>query len=270
MRSEKIALVTGASSGFGQLTASLLTQSGFHVFGTSRRSISGGDGVEMLVLDVTSPTSVDACVRAVLTRCDRIDVLVNNAGQTHASIVEETPIETAMDVFATNFWGVVRVTNAFLPTMRRQQAGLIINVSSLAGLVGVPGQGFYAASKHALEGYSESLQTELRQFNIDVSLIEPGFFRTNLHHSMLEGGQHIPDYDAARARIETVLYDAMSQGGDPRVVAESIVSVARSRRPKLRCRVGGDATWVPRMRAFLPERWFMAGMRRRFHMPSSN
>ena len=185
MRSEKIALVTGASSGFGQLTASLLTQSGFHVFGTSRRSISGGDGVEMLALDVTSPTSVDACVRAVLTRCDRIDVLVNNAGQTHASMVEETPIETAMDVFATNFWGVVRVTNAFLPTMRRQQAGLIINVSSLAGLVGVPGQAFYAASKHALEGYSELLQTELRQFNIDVSLIEPGFFRTNLHHSML-------------------------------------------------------------------------------------
>jgi NAD(P)-dependent dehydrogenase (short-subunit alcohol dehydrogenase family) len=268
MRSEKIALVTGASSGFGQLTASLLTQGGFHVFGTSRKHISGSDGVDMLTLDVTSPTSVDACVRAVLARCDRIDVLVNNAGQTHASMVEETPIEAAMDVFATNFWGIVRMTNAFLPTMRRQRAGLIINVSSLAGLVGVPGQAFYAASKHALEGYSETLQTELRQFNIGVSLIEPGFFRTNLHHSMLRDGHHIPDYDSIRARIEAVLYRAMSEGGDPRVVAERITSVAQTRRPKLRYRVGVDATWVPRMRAFLPERWFMAGMRRRFGVES--
>jgi short-subunit dehydrogenase len=151
------------------------------------------------------------------------------------------------------------------PNVRSTQRGLIINVSSLAGLVGVPGQAFYAASKHALEGYSESLQTELRQFNIDVSLIEPGFFRTNLHHSMLGGGQHIPDYDAALAIIETVLTTRCPKAAI-RVVAESIVSVARSRRPKLRCRVGGDATWVPRMRAFLPERWFMAGMRRRFRV----
>lgn len=264
MQGQKVALVTGASSGFGRLTASLLAESGFYVFGTSRKHISSGDGVEMLSLDVTSQTSVDACVRTVLTRCDRIDVLVNNAGQTHASMVEETPIEAALDVFATNFWGVVRVTNAFLPTMRRQRAGLIINVSSLADLVGVPGQAFYAASKHTLEGYSETLQTELLRFNISVSLIEPGFFRTNLHHSMSRGGQHIPDYDAVRARIEAVLSQAISGGGDPRIVAERIVSVARSRRPKLRYRVGGDATWVPRFRTWLPERWFMAGMRRRF------
>ena len=153
MQIEKVALVTGASSGFGRLTASLLAESGFHVFGTSRKHTGHGDGVEMLALDVTSRDSVDACVRAVLTRGDRIDVLVNNAGRTHASMVEETPIETALDVFDTNFWGAVRVTNAFLPTMRRQRAGLIINVGSLAGLVGVPGQAFYAASKHALEGY---------------------------------------------------------------------------------------------------------------------
>jgi NAD(P)-dependent dehydrogenase (short-subunit alcohol dehydrogenase family) len=268
MRTEKIALVTGASSGFGQLTASLLAQSGFYVFGTSRKHISGHDGVEMLALDVTLPNSVDACVHVVLTRGDRIDVVVNNAGQTHASMAEETSIEAAMDVFATNFWGVVRVTNAFLPTMRKQRSGLIINVSSLAGLVGVPGQAFYAASKHALEGYTETLQAELRQFNISVSLIEPGFFRTNLHHSMRRDGRHIPDYDTVRARIEAVLYEAMSKGGDPQVVAERIVSVARRRRPKLRYPVGGDAMWVPRMKTFLPERWFLAGMRRRFRVDS--
>src|SRR6187399_447381 len=169
MRNQKVALVTGASSGFGELTARLLAQSGFKVFGTSRRSGAIGGGVEMLELDVTLQASVDACIQTVLTRSDTIDVLVNNAGQTHASLVEDTPIETAMRVFDTNFWGVVRVTNAVLPTMRKKRSGLIINVSSLAGLVGVPGQGFYAASKHALEGYTETLQTELQQFDIRVS-----------------------------------------------------------------------------------------------------
>ena len=186
MRNQKVAVVTGASSGFGELTARLLAESGFKVFGTSRRSGAIGDGVEMLELDVTLQASVDACIQTVLTRSDTIDVLVNNAGQTHASLVEDTPIETAMGVFDTNFWGVVRVTNAVLPIMRKQRSGLIINVGSLAGLVGVPGQGFYAASKHALEGYTETLQTELQQFDIRVSLVEPGFFRTHLHHSMAE------------------------------------------------------------------------------------
>ena len=269
MRNQKVALVTGASSGFGELTARLLAQSGFKVFGTSRRKSAIGDGVEMLELDVTVQASVDACVQTVLARGDRIDVLVNNAGQTHASMVEETPIKTALDVFATNFWGVVRVTNAVLPTMREQRSGLIVNVSSLAGLVGVPGQGFYAASKHALEGYTETLRTELQQFDIRVSLVEPGFFRTHLHHSMARVSRRIPDYDRMRSTIESTISEAISGGGDPRDVAQKIVLVARSRRPKLRYRVGRDATWVPRWKTWLPESWFMAGMRQRFHLKSA-
>jgi NAD(P)-dependent dehydrogenase (short-subunit alcohol dehydrogenase family) len=266
MRKQKVAVVTGASSGFGELTARLLAESGFKVFGTSRRSMAIGGGVEMLELDVTLQASVDACIQTVLTRSDTIDVLVNNAGQTHASLVEDTPIETAMRVFDTNFWGVVRVTNAVLPTMRKQRSGLIINVSSLAGLVGVPGQGFYAASKHALEGYTETLQTELQQFDIRVSLVEPGFFRTHLHHSMLRVSRGIPDYDSIRSTIESAISEAISGGGDPRDVAQKIVVVARTRQPKLRYRVGSDATWVPRWKTWLPEGWFMAGMRRRFHL----
>jgi len=269
MPNEKVALVTGVSSGFGQLTAGLLAAGGFRVFGTSRRPQPDGDGVEMLELDVTSPSSVETCVRTVLTRSGTIDVLVNNAGQTHASLIEETPIDVAMRIFDSNFWGVVRVTNAVLPAMRKQRSGLILNVSSLAGLVGVPGQGFYAASKHALEGYTESLQAEVRQFNVDVSLIEPGFFRTNLHQSMLSSGDPIADYDGVRAGIESVLSDSMSGGGDPLRVGQMIVSIAQSRRPKLRYRVGDDATWVPRLKTWLPERWFMTGMRRRFRLDRS-
>jgi NAD(P)-dependent dehydrogenase (short-subunit alcohol dehydrogenase family) len=270
MRNQKVALVTGASSGFGELTARLLAQSGFKVFGTSRRSGTIGGGVEMIELDVTLQASVDACIQTVLTRSDTIDVLVNNAGQTHASLVEDTPIETALRVFDTNFWGVVRVTNAVLPTMRKQRSGLIINVSSLAGLVGVPGQGFYAASKHALEGYTETLQSELQQFDIRVSLVEPGFFRTHLDRSMLRGSRGIPDYDSIRSKIESAISEAISGGGDPRDVAQKIVVVARTRQPKLRYRVGSDATWVPRWKTWLPEGWFMAGMRRRFHLKSAN
>jgi NAD(P)-dependent dehydrogenase (short-subunit alcohol dehydrogenase family) len=271
MRNQKVALVTGASSGFGELTSRLLAQSGFKVFGTSRRQSAPGGGVEMLELDVTSQASVDACIHTMLARSHGIDVLVNNAGQTHASLVEDTPIETAMGVFDTNFWGVVRVTHAVLPTMREQRSGLIVNVSSLAGLVGVPGQGFYAASKHALEGYTETLHTELQQFNIRVSLVEPGFFRTHLHHSMSHVSRQIPDYESMRSTIESEIAEAISGGGDPRDVARKIVQVARSRRPKLRYRVGRDATWVPRWKMWVPESWFTAAMLRRFHLkPARN
>ncbi len=182
MSNMRVALVTGASSGFGQLTAARLVASGYRVFGTSRDAqASSAPGVEMLVLDVRSEESVQACVAELLQRAGRLDLLVNNAGQTHASLAEETDPAQARDVLETNFWGAVRVTNAVLPTMRKQRSGHIINVSSLAGLLGTPGQAFYSASKFALEGYSEALSIELQPFHIHVSLIEPGFFNTGLH-----------------------------------------------------------------------------------------
>ncbi len=264
MATGSVALVTGASSGFGQLTARLLVEHGFQVFGTSRKSTSGASGVEMLELDVTSTESVNACIQRVLMQCQRIDLLVNNAGQTHASLIEETPWEEARKIFETNFWGVVRVTNAVLPTMRKQRAGLIVNVSSLAGLTGTPGMGFYAASKHALEGYAESLRLEVERFNIGISLVEAGFFRTNLHHAMSRDAHRIPDYDGLGATIQSVINDAIASGDDPHKVARAIVAIALSGRPRLRYRVGSDATWVPRMKAALPESWFLAALRRRF------
>ena len=136
MRVGTTAFVTGASSGFGMATASLLAAAGCRVFGTSRKPrASPGAGVEMLTLDVRSDDSVQQCIEGLLRRTDRVDLLVNNAGQIHVSIVEDTTMEQARGVMETNFWGVVRVTNAILPIMRRQRGGRIINVSSLAGLV---------------------------------------------------------------------------------------------------------------------------------------
>lgn len=265
MSPPKIALVTGASSGLGQLTASSLADKGYRVFGTSRSAYStSSDDIDMLLLDVKSDDSVRSCVEHVLEQVDRIDVLVNNAGQIHASVVEETSLEQAKDILETNFWGAVRVTNAVLPIMRRQGSGHIINVSSLAGLVGIPGQAFYSASKFALEGYAEALSLEVEQFNIVVSIIEPGFFRTHLHHGMHRAAMRSDDYVAFRERLETTLALAIEQGDDPHKVAETIANAAEAKSPRLRYRVGNDAVWVPRLRALLPYKLFRRGMRRRF------
>ncbi len=266
MLSGKVAVVTGASSGFGQLTARTLAKNGFRVFGTSRQTLAGEEGVEMLQLDVTVPDSVEACVASVLSRAGRLDVLVNNAGVTHASPIEETPLDAAMRVFDTTFWGTVRVTAAVLPHMRQRRSGLIVNVGSLAGLVGAPGQGFYAAAKHALEGYTETLAAEVRQFNIRLALIEPGFFRTNIHLAMVKGTHHIADYDAVRATLGSILLESLERGGDPIEVARTIAAVADSRRPKFRYRVGRDAAWIPRLKTWLPEGWFMEGAVKRFRL----
>src|SRR5580765_1208846 len=267
MSSPKIALVTGASSGFGQLTASSLADRGYRVFGTSRREHSTpSNGIGMLRLDVRSDDSVRSCVEQVMAQVDRIDVLVNNAGQIHASVVEETSLEQAKDILETNFWGAVRVTDAVLPIMRRQRHGHIINMSSLAGLVGIPGQGFYSASKFALEGYTEALSIEVEEFNIVVSLIEPGFFKTHLHREMQRGALRSDDYATVRAALETTLAVAIEQGDDPHKVAEMIVRIAGTKSPRLRYRVGHDSVWVPRLRALLSHKLFRRGMRRRFNM----
>ena len=268
MTNKKVALITGASSGFGEMTAVLLAEKGWRVFGTSRheRPVSP-QNVEMLKLDVQSDQSVHECMEQLLTRTDRVDLLINNAGQAHASVIEETGLPEAKDIFETNFWGVVRVTSALLPIMRRQGGGHIINVSSLAGLIGAVGQGFYSASKFALEGYSETLNIEVGQFNIKVSLIEPGFFKTNLHESMLPAANILPDYQSLHYAIESSLKLAILQGDKPEKVAELIVRIASSKSPRLRYRVGNDAIWVPRLKAVLPESLFRFGMRRRFNLP---
>lgn len=267
MSSQKIALVTGASSGFGQLTASSLADSGYRVFGTSRREHSTpSNKIGMLRLDVRSDDSVRSCVEQVMAQVDRIDVLVNNAGQIHASVVEDTSLEQAKDILETNFWGTVRVSNAVLPIMRRQRNGHIINVSSLAGLIGIPGQAFYSASKFALEGYTEALSMEVEQFNIVVSLIEPGFFKTHLHREMQRGAIRSGDYATLREALETTLAVAIEQGDDPHKVAEMIVRVSGTQSPRLRYRVGNDSVWVPRLKAVLSHKLFRRGMRRRFNI----
>ena len=263
----EVVIITGASSGFGLVTAKLLSKREYRVFGTSRKEHSNlGEEFEMLLLDVRSDDSVQACVERVLNATGRIDLLINNAGHALSNFVEETTLDEARSIFETNFFGVVRLTKAVLPIMREQRHGRIINVSSLAGLVGVPSQGFYSASKFALEGYSEALKYEVEKFNIKVSLIEPGFFKTNLHKVMPRRKGEIADYDSFRDAVESSFENAIQNGGDPEKVAELIARVAKEKSPRLRYRIGNDALWVPRLKSILPERAFALGFRRNFNL----
>ena len=170
-----VALVTGASSGIGQAAAQRLADAGYTVFGTSRRAAgTGRRSFEMLTLDVTSDESVAAVVAEVIRRAGRIDVLVNNAGFGVAPAgAEESSIEQAQSIFDTNFFGVVRMTRAVVPHMRHQRSGRIINIGSVLGFVPMPFGALYAATKHAIEGYSESLENEIRNWGIRVAVIEP-------------------------------------------------------------------------------------------------
>lgn len=268
MAKKRIALVTGASSGFGLLTARKLAASDYRVFGTSRTPRESSD-VEMLALDVTSADSIRECIDTVLDRAGRIDLLVNNAGRSHRSLIEETSLDDAREIFEINFWGLAAMTNAVLPIMRSQNSGTIINVSSLAGLVGTPGQGFYAASKHAIEGYTETLRVELGHLPVHVCLIEPGFFRTSFQEKMFPAGPAIADYDSVRARIEKKTDAGFAEGGDPERVAEAIVDLANRSDKSMRCQVGADAKKIPRMKKWFPESVFLNGMRRHFELPEA-
>ncbi len=260
-------LITGASSGFGKAAASLLAKHGYRVFGTSRQVDKNEEtDYEMLLLDVRSDSSVHDRVDAVLAQTGRIDVLINNAGYELAGALEETSVAEAKEQFETNLFGIIRMTNAVLPVMRKKRAGRIINISSLAGLVAVPFHGVYSASKYAVEGYSEALRQEVKGFNIYVSMIEPGFFNTNLAHSAQHSANSISDYADMRRHAEAVFRESVQKAPRPEIVAAIILAVVTSRSPVLRYRVGTEAVWLPRVKAIMPQKGFEIGVRKTFEL----
>src|SRR2546423_4577281 len=203
----KIALVTGASSGIGEATAQRLATAGYKVYGTSRRRAeSGRRSFEMLALDVNSDESVETVVSEVMRREGRIDLLVNKAGFGVAPAgAEESSIEQARAIFDTNFFGIVRMTRAVVPHMRHQGAGRIINIGSVLGFLPMPFMALYAATKHAVEGYSESLDHELRTMNIRVSVVEPAYTRTRFDANFLEPDAKLEIYRDIRAALDKTL-----------------------------------------------------------------
>lgn len=249
-------LITGASSGIGKVTAQLFAEQGFLVFGTSRRKLPDENGIEMLELDVRSDDSVKQCLSKIQSRTNNIDILINNAGIEHLGIVEETTMEEIYSVFETNFFGVVRMTNAVLPMMRKRKKGKIINIGSLAAWIGEPGEAFYSASKRALAGYTEALRHEVWPLGIDVSLIEPGAFKTNVIDAAAIAKNTISEYDAVRFASHQTLKNSMEKGGNPLKVAKLISKIAHTRSPLLRYGAGSEACWMPYLKLLLPQRLF--------------
>ena len=248
-----VALVTGASSGIGEATADRLAAAGYKVYGTSR----GGDGTgkrafEMLTLDVTSDESVDAVVRDVLGLSGRIDLLVNNAGfSVGLAGDEESSIAQASSIFDTNFFGTVRMTRAVVPQMRRQGAGRIINIGSALGFIPMPYNAVYSATKHAIEGYSESLDHELRTWGVRVVVVEPGVTKTRFDANVVEPDSRLDEYREIRAALATTWQEAFAKGDEPAAVADVVLKAATAARPKLRYPVGGVAV-LRALRRFAP------------------
>ena len=263
-----VALVTGASSGIGRVTAKALQGAGYRVFGTSRRAASESvEGVTMLACDVTDDESVAKLVNEVVARAGRIDLLVNNAGIGLLGGAEESSIEQAQALFDVNVFGVMRVTNAVLPVMRRQRQGRIVNLSSLLGLIPAPYSALYAATKHAIEGYSESLDHELRAFGIRVVLVEPAYTRTSFEENLVRPDRVLDIYDAARAGMNGVMRKAIETGDAPEVVAKTILEAARAFSPKSRYAAGKMARQVSLLRRFVPASAFDKSLRKQNGLP---
>ena len=263
-----VAIVTGATAGIGAATARALHGAGYHVFGTYRKLPSARiPGVEYVACDVTSEPAVGTAVREVLAKTGRIDLLVNNAGVGLVGAAEESSLEQAKSVFDVNLFGVIRMTNAVLPVMRQQRSGRIVNISSVMGLIPSPFLTLYASSKHAVEGYSQSLDHEVRGSGIRVVLVQPGYTRTAFESNALAADQKNEHYAPARANAEAVLRHEMTKADSPEVVAATVVTAASAAPPHLRYTAGRDATTVSLLRRFVPASAFDKSLRKRMQMP---
>lgn len=264
-----VALVTGASSGIGLAIARELRRDGYQVFGTSRKPMADTpDGVTMLVCDVTDDESVQKVVDDVVSRAGRIDLLVNNAGIGLLGGAEESSAAQAKALFDVNVFGVVRLTNAILPIMRRQRKGRVINLSSILGLVPAPFSALYASTKHAIEGYSESLDHEVRTQGIRVVLVEPGATRTSFEESMTRPDHALPVYDTVRTDAEKLMREIVETGDTPEIVAKVVVRAANATAPKRRYTAGKVAGQVRFLRRFLPESFVDKNLRKFNKLPA--
>ena len=259
MEQKPIACVTGASSGIGAAIAQHLMQRGYRVYGGSRRKrpASGGD-FHFVELDVNDSDSVSQAVRHIVAEEDRIDLLVNCAGTGIIGSVEEMPIETIKEVFETNFYGVVRMCQAVLPVMRERGNGCIINISSIAGEVGLPFRAFYSASKFALEGLTEALRMEVRPHGIHVTLIQPGDFKTAIAQSRPEvapaqDSPYAADFEATMAAVNK----GMGHAPTPERIGPLVARIAAQPAPAMRYRIGAfTETLTPHIKKWLPFSWF--------------
>lgn len=260
---DKIALVTGASSGLGREIARLLAERGARVFGTARnpKSVSTISGVEMIAMDVTDDASVTEAVQSIAQKAGPIQLLVNNAGYALSGSVEETSLTEARQQFETNFFGVLRVTSAVLPDMRQAGFGRIANISSVVGFLPSPFMPMYAASKHAVEGYTASLDHEVRSFGVRALLIEPSYTKSNIAHSGQEAEARLSAYAANRERCSQTIKKGIENGDEAMLVAEAVFAALTAQSPRLRYPVGKGIA-LSQLRRWLPAGLFDRAIRK--------
>ena len=237
---QRVWFITGASTGFGRELAEQLLQGGANVVATARKPEQIADLVAsypktalVLQLDVTDPAAIDAAVAAALDKFGRVDVLVNNAGYGLAGAIEEATEAEFMPVFETNVFGLIRVTRAFLPHFRKQRSGNIVNLSSISGLIGTAGWGYYNAAKFSVNGFSEALAAEMAPLGVHVTVIEPGPFHTDfLGRSGVEAANRIADYDQTAGKARQYMIDeAGKQKGDPAKAVKAIIAAVEAPEP---------------------------------------
>lgn len=236
----KVVLITGGSSGIGKSIGEYLTQKGMTVFGTSRNPQNySGSKFSIIALDVTKNDSILSCIQTVLDAEGRIDVVINNAGVGITGPIEEIPDEEIKRNFETNFFGPINVIKAVLPHMRQQNSGLIINITSIAGYMGLPYRGIYTACKGALELITETFRLEIKDFNIQMTNIAPGDFATNIaagrfHAPVKEDSPYKEKYGSVLKAID----EDVNKGNNPIVIAKMVYKIIETRRPKIHYKVG--------------------------------
>lgn len=266
---QRIALVTGASSGIGRATAQLLAKNGYYVFAMARRMDRleqiRSDYIEPIKLDVTDAAAIEAAVRHVMTTKGRIDLLVNNAGYAQLGALECVSMEAAYQQFEVNVFGCARFMQAVLPHMRAQQAGCIINIASILGRITVPGFGWYAASKHAIEALSETLRGEVMKFGINVVAVAPGLIKTEFaakEFELLKTVAHPPAYQKLLTALPRLLADEPKAPG-PEIIAKAVLDAAAASFPPKRHALPADSKTAVISRWLLGGRLFDWAVRRK-------
>lgn len=257
---KKVILITGISSGFGKQTAELLAAKGHSVYGTVRGDAETDSKVNCLKLDLTNTDSIKQAVQTVLQKEGRIDILINNAGMHTGGPIETSPVEDIKLQLDTNFMGMVHLTREVLPLMRQQGGGTIINFSSIMGLMGLPFQAFYSAGKFAIEGFSEALRMEVKQFNIKVILINPGDFRTNnsanRRNFLAPTGINDPYHEQFEKTLAIVEKEE-ANGWEPVVLARKIVKIVDCKNPRQRYIIASfEQKLAVVLKYIIPGKWF--------------
>ncbi|HYD59157.1 MAG TPA: oxidoreductase [Noviherbaspirillum sp.] len=260
-----VVVVTGVSSGIGRAAAEKFAKQGCQVIGTVRSIAKARPipGVELVEMEIRDDASVQRGIQAIIDRAGRIDVLVNNAGMTIVGAVEETSTAEATSLFDTNVFGILRTVQAVLPHMRAQGSGRIVNVSSVLGFLPAPYMGLYSASKHAVEGLSETLDHEVRQFGIRVTLVEPAFTKTNLDVNSPHAKSTIAAYERERGLASRAVADSVSGAPDSDGVADTIIESALGRW-RMRRTPAGKASLLSKLRRFMPFGPVDASLRKSF------